>query len=85
MLMPATVMRCCTADTARKRTAGAGSHSVTHRADVTWEWMRGWRHELGGEWGGCSDRRQQRTGEERKGQGEMRMGEGGEEGGIDTY
>ena len=72
MLMPATVMRCCTAETARKRTAGAGSHSVTHRAEMTCDWMRGCGQRLGGAWGDGSERRQERTGEERKGKGEMR-------------
>jgi cytochrome c-type biogenesis protein CcmH/NrfG len=68
MAAPATVMRCLTAETARKRTAGAGSHREEQRVDATRDLIGEVSQELEEGSGGGDESRQQRT-EQKEGDG----------------
>ena len=58
---PAMVMRCLTAETARKRTAGAGSQREEQRVDATRDLTEGISQKLEDGSGGGDESRQQRT------------------------
>jgi hypothetical protein len=58
---PAMVMRCLTAETARKRTAGAGSQREEQRVDATRALTEGISQKLEEGSGGGDESRQQRT------------------------